>query len=145
MSTPTPTDTLSPAQMAERTGVSIDTLRYYERENLLQNVARAPSGHRRYSADDVLWVEVLRCLRETGMTIEQLRHYCALGAQGDHTEPERRHILTEHRALVEEQIAERQRALQLIDHKLSFYREPAQPADNPNTSNTSSTSNEETA
>lgn len=110
--------------MAERCGVSIDTLRYYEREGLLQNVARADSGHRRYSEDDVLWVEVLRCLRETGMSIEQLRHYCQLGAQGSHTEIERREMLTSHRALVEAQILERQQALQLIDHKLSYYPTP---------------------
>src|SRR5512132_3745622 len=87
---------LTPAEMAERTGVSIDTLRYYEREGLLDSVARAQRGHRRYSEDDVLWIEVLRCLRDTGMSIEQLRHYCALGAQGDHTKAERQRMLTEH-------------------------------------------------
>lgn len=114
--------TLTPAAMAERTGVSIDTLRYYEREALLDGVARAGSGHRRYRASDVLWVEVLRCLRETGMSIAQLRYYCSLGAQGDHTEPERLRLLTEHRAKVEAQIAERFDALRLIDHKISFYR-----------------------
>lgn len=115
------TTELTPAEMAERTGVTIDTLRYYEREGLLSNVARADSGHRRYSDDDALWVEVLRCLRDTGMTIEQLRRYCDLGAQGDHTEPERRRILTDHREVVEAQIEERHAALRLIDHKLSFY------------------------
>lgn len=112
---------LTPAQMAERTGVSIDTLRYYEREGLLTDVARADSGHRRYSADDVLWIEVLRCLRDTGMSMEQLRHYCHLGEQGDHTEPERKRILIEHRADVEQQIADRHAALALLDHKLTFY------------------------
>lgn len=115
---------LTPAEMSERTDVAIDTLRYYEREGLLTNVARASSGHRRYSEDDVLWVEVLRCLRHTGMTIEQLRTYCDLGDQGDHTAPERRRMLVDHRALVEEQIREREEALRLIDHKLSFYPAP---------------------
>jgi MerR family transcriptional regulator, aldehyde-responsive regulator len=112
---------LTPAQMAERTGVTIETLRYYEREGLLQSIARAESGHRRYSEDDVLWVEVLRCLRDTGMTIEQLRRYCELGAQGDHTKNERRRILAEHRLLITRQIDERVAALELIDHKLSHY------------------------
>lgn len=112
---------LTPAEMAERTDVSIDTLRYYEREGLLQNVARAESGHRRYSEDDVLWVEVLRCLRDTGMGIDQLRLYCELGAQGSHTEPERREMLTMHRTIVQQQIEQRHEALRLIDHKLSFY------------------------
>jgi MerR family transcriptional regulator, aldehyde-responsive regulator len=113
---------LTPGEMAERTGVSIDTLRYYERENLLVNILRADSGHRRYNEDDVLWVEVLRCLRETGMTIEQLRAYCELGKQGDHTVPERTLQLLEHRTKVEEQIAVLHRALELIDHKLDIYR-----------------------
>lgn len=127
------TVSLTPAQMADRSGVSIDTLRYYEREGLITNVARAESGHRRYSQDDLLWIEVLRCLRDTGMTIEQLRHYCDLGAQGDHTAPERRSILLDHRSLVERQIAERREALRLIDHKLSFYDSPGQD-DDPNSS-----------
>jgi MerR family transcriptional regulator, aldehyde-responsive regulator len=113
---------LTPAEMSERAGVSIDTLRYYEREQLLVNVARAGSGHRRYSEDDVLWVEVLRCLRETGMTIEQLRAYCELGKQGDHTVPERTRQLIDHRAKVEEQIRDLHQALKLIDHKLDIYR-----------------------
>lgn len=113
---------LTPAQMAERTGASIDTLRYYEREGLLDSVARADSGHRRYSENDVLWVEILLCLRDTGMTIEQLRYYCDLGAQGDHTVPERLRLLADHRLLIEQQIADRQAALALIDHKIGFYR-----------------------
>ncbi len=113
--------TLTPAEMADRTGVSLDTLRYYEGEGLLTDVARAANGHRRYSEDDVLWVEVLRCLRDTGMSIGQLRHYCRLGEQGVTTQPARKRILLEHRALVERQIEERRRALELIDHKLAHY------------------------
>lgn len=112
---------LTPAEMSDRTGVTIDTLRYYERTGLLQNIARAESGHRGYSQEDVLWVEVLRCLRETGMTIEQLRRYCELGEQGDHTAPERQQMLIDHRTLVENQIRERQAAITLINHKLSLY------------------------
>ena len=115
--------------MAERTGVSIDTLRYYEREGLIEPIPRAASGHRRFRIDDVLWVEVLRCLRDTGMTIDQLRHYCELGQRGPGTEPERRTLLLEHRALVERQIAERHEALRLIDHKLTFYASPTDPVD----------------
>ena len=112
---------LSPSQMAERTGVSIDTLRYYEREGLLQAVVRNTSGHRRYSKDDVLWVEVLRCLRATGMTMEQLRNYCDLGAQGDHTQPARLELLLEHKKIVLEQIEAMQQSLVLVDHKIEFY------------------------
>ena len=115
------TTELTPAEMADHTGVSIDTLRYYEREGLLADVSRAPSGHRRYDLDDVLWVKVLRCLRETGMSIEQLRRYCDLGEQGSQTEAERERILRDHRTEVVEQIAQREAALLLIDEKLAHY------------------------
>ncbi len=115
------TNGLSPAEMSARTGVSIDTLRYYEKEGLLKPVARAANGHRRYSANDVLWVEVLRCLRDTGMSIEQLRHYCSLGEQGRASEPERIALLEGHRRRVEADIQRLHEALKLIDHKLSLY------------------------
>ena len=123
--------TLTPAEMAERTGVTIDTLRYYEKENLLVDVERADNGHRRYREQDVSWVEVLRCLRLSGMTIEQLRQYCLLGQQGAHTEPERYRLLLDHRAKVEEAIAELHAARDVIDHKLDFYRDTARKKETP--------------
>ncbi|MEM9033197.1 MAG: MerR family transcriptional regulator [Actinomycetota bacterium] len=127
MVTPTPTSAVSadslltPAEMVDRTGVTLDTLRYYESEGLLSDVARAANGHRRYSEGDVRWINVLRCLRDTGMSMAQLRHYCDLGDQGAVTRPERKRILLAHRSLVEQQIEERRRALDLIDGKLGAY------------------------
>jgi DNA-binding transcriptional MerR regulator len=114
-------DLLTPSQMSEVTGVSIDTLRYYEREGLLRTVDRAPNGHRRYHNNDVLWVQVLKCLRATGMTIQDLRHYCDLGQEGTATEPERYALLLAHRDTVRSQLAELEESLELIEHKMSFY------------------------
>ncbi len=115
------TELLTPAEMADLVGVSVDTLRYYERERLISGVGRADNGHRRYDADDVAWIRVLRCLRDTGMTIDQLRHYCDLGEQGVTTKPERLAMLRDHRAKVEARRAEIDRALELIDHKIDIY------------------------
>lgn len=114
---------LTPAEMSERTGVSIDTLRYYEKEQLITGVQRAGSGHRRYSAADVGWVDVLRCLRLTGMSIEQMRGFARLGQAGEATEPERLRQLNEHRELVERRIEELREALVVIDGKISVYRQ----------------------
>ncbi|MEM7330934.1 MAG: MerR family transcriptional regulator [Chloroflexota bacterium] len=113
---------LTPGQMSQQTGVSIDTLRYYEREGLLQSINRNTSGHRRYNADDVRWVEVLRCLRTTGMSMEQLRTYCQLGDQGEHTQPERLELLLRHRRKVVQDIEAMQQSLILVDHKIDFYK-----------------------
>jgi MerR family transcriptional regulator, aldehyde-responsive regulator len=113
---------LTPAEMAERTGTTIDTLRYYEKERLITGVARAASGHRRYSEADAGWIEVLRCLRLTGMSIQQMKHFAELGQQGQHTEPERYRMLLEHRQLVLAQIAELHEALGVLDKKTAIYQ-----------------------
>lgn len=113
---------LTPAEMAERTGTTIDTLRYYEKERLITGVARAASGHRRYSEADAGWIEVLRCLRLTGMSIQQMKQFAELGQQGQHTEPERYRMLLEHRQLVLAQIAELHDALGVLDKKTAIYQ-----------------------
>jgi len=76
------TGTFSPGQVAERSGFSLDTLRYYERIGLLNRLERTSSGHRRFGEDDLEWLEVLRCLRETGMPIAQMRRYAELARGG---------------------------------------------------------------
>ena len=113
---------LTPAEMAERTGMTIDTLRYYEKERLITGVARGASGHRRYSEADVGWIEVLRCLRLTGMSIQQMKHFAELGEQGQHTERERYRLLLDHRRLVLAQIAELHDALAVLDNKSAIYQ-----------------------
>ena len=76
-------------QVAELTGLSIDTLRYYERIGLLEKVGRAPSGHRRYRQRDIDWIGLLINLRETGMPLSEMLHFAQLRRQGDATAPER--------------------------------------------------------
>ena len=60
---------LTIAEVAERTGLTRHTLRYYERDGLMLGVGRAGSGHRRYSERDLGWIELITKLRATGMPI----------------------------------------------------------------------------
>jgi DNA-binding transcriptional MerR regulator len=69
---------LTPAEAAERSGFSLDTLRYYERIGLLTSITRATSGHRRFTPEDIGWLGILRCLRDTGMPIADMRRYAEL-------------------------------------------------------------------
>jgi len=70
--------TLTIADAAEAAGTSTDTIRYYDREGLLAGLSRDPAGNRRFTTDDVGWLRVLRCLRDTGMTMADLRAFCAV-------------------------------------------------------------------
>jgi DNA-binding transcriptional MerR regulator len=115
---------LSPSEMADACDVSLDTLRYYEREGLLRDVARSSGGQRRYRPGDVAWVQVLRCLRVTALPIRDMRRFADLVAEGDSGIPGRVALLTQHREDVVRRIGELQDALSVIDHKLAAYGRP---------------------
>src|SRR6202023_3540169 len=95
---------LSIQQVAQQTGLSIDTLRYYERIGLLEPVSRASSGHRRYSQKDLDWIRLLIDLKETGMPLAQMIHFAQLRCQGDATASERLLILERHQRALEQQM-----------------------------------------
>ena len=116
------TDGLTIAEAAERLGLTADTLRYYEKDGLLlQPVARATSGHRRYGPGDLRWIELVTRLRSTGMAIRDVRRYADLVREGVGTESARLDLLREHRRKVLDQLAEVQEHLGAIDHKIGIY------------------------
>ncbi|MGQ4646462.1 MerR family DNA-binding transcriptional regulator [Lyngbya aestuarii] len=91
-------------QVAEATGLSIHTLRYYERCNLIAPIHRAKNGHRRYSSKDTSWIEFLTRLRMTGMPIRQMQEYAALMREQPEAIQQRRIILEKHQQQVLEQL-----------------------------------------
>ena len=114
---------LTIADAARETGVSVHTLRYYERAGLIDGVDRAASGHRRYSETDLAWIETLRCLRATGMPIARIRRYAELVRAGAGTEGERLALLEEHRAAVRAELEEVQKHLAFVERKIAIYKE----------------------
>jgi DNA-binding transcriptional MerR regulator len=120
---PIPTAGLSIAEAARRTGVSVHTLRYYERAGLVINaVDRTASGRRRYHQLDLDWITICTRLRATGMPIKTIRRYAQLVSAGRGNEQERLALLEAHRAGVTAKLAELQENLTLIDHKIDVYR-----------------------
>jgi DNA-binding transcriptional MerR regulator len=114
----------SPGEVADKTGFSIDTLRYYERIGLLEDIARTPGGQRAFTDDDVEWLGTLRCLRDTGMPIARMHQYAQLTRE-EQTEPERLRILEEHDEEVGRRIAELEAQRVYIRNKIAWYREMA--------------------
>jgi len=113
--------TYSIAKAAAETGLSIDTLRYYERIGLVEPPARDSGGRRTYSDEDLAWLHFLTRLRTTGMPIRMMREYAQLRHRGDGTAARRRQILVEHRAEVRERINELQACLGMLDYKITNY------------------------
>jgi DNA-binding transcriptional MerR regulator len=123
------TGSIPPSQAAEQSGFSLDTLRYYERIGLLDDIGRAPSGHRRFREEDLEWLGVLRCLRDTGMPIAQMRRYAELARCGEPTMTERLALLIEHDAQVGRRIAALQAEQAHLREKIDWYRSQLQTDD----------------
>jgi DNA-binding transcriptional MerR regulator len=117
-----PAQELTIAQAAREAGVSVHTLRYYERAGLLTPIERNGSGHRRFTPEDVEWVVVCTKLRATGMPIRRVREYAELVRQGEGNEAERLALLEAHREDVRARLREVRRNLELIDYKIDLYR-----------------------
>ncbi|MCU0465494.1 MAG: MerR family transcriptional regulator [Anaerolineae bacterium] len=109
------------SQVAEITGLSVHTLRYYERIGLIRPIDRAGNTHRRYSSDDIGWVEFLLKLRATGMAIQNMKTYAELQRAGEETLEERVEMLKTLQFDVKAHIHELNEHLELIRHKIEFY------------------------
>jgi DNA-binding transcriptional MerR regulator len=113
---------------AELTGLTADTLRYYERDGLmLSPVGRSSTGHRRYTDRDLDWIGLVTRLRATGMPIRDVRHYASLVRSGSGNEKDRLELLLAHRRMVLDQLAEVQGHLAAIDHKIAIYEVAVEP------------------
>ena len=116
--------TLTIGQVAERTGLSVHALRFYEREGILATpVRRTSGGGRRYSESDVEWLNLCIVLRASGMPIQDIRRYTELVRTGAGTEPDRLALLRAHEARVLGQLAELQRSLDIVRYKVGVYED----------------------
>lgn len=113
---------LSIGEAAAVSGLTVDALRYYEREGLtLHPLDRNSAGRRRYFERDISWIRALAMLRRTGMRIRDVRAFTELSREAG-TEPERLAVLEEHRDRVVDRIAVMQLELEEIQSKIEFYR-----------------------
>jgi DNA-binding transcriptional MerR regulator len=109
------------ADVSDRYGITLDTLRYYERIGLIPTVNRNKSGIRDYGEIDLKRVEFIKCMRSAGLPIEVLVEYVGLVQQGDKTIEARKEILKEQREQLVARIKEMQKTLDILDYKIEVY------------------------
>jgi DNA-binding transcriptional MerR regulator len=120
--TDVPAEGLTISGAAELSGLSVDTLRYYEKEGLtLHRPERSASGQRRYTEEDVRWLGTLVMLRRTGMPIRDIRRFVDL-YRVEGSERQRLAILEELLEHVLEELDEVQTHLAAINRKIDFYQ-----------------------
>jgi DNA-binding transcriptional MerR regulator len=115
---------LTIGQAAQRTGLTVHALRFYEREGLLASpVQRTADGRRVYRELDLEWLDLCIKLRSSGMPLAAIRRYAELVRQGTGNETERLTILHQHQQQVTAQIAALTACLEMITFKVKLYEE----------------------
>lgn len=109
--------------VSKKTGLSTHTLRYYEKEGLLSHVERSPGGFRQYTDEDMEALGLICCLKNTGMSLQEITRFVRLTHDGDQTLKERVELLRRHRENVMERMQEMQRYLDKVTWKLNFFSE----------------------
>ena len=110
-------------EVCNRTGLSAHTLRYYEKEGLLTKVERSAGGFRQYSDEDLEWLGLICCLKNTGMPLQEIARFVQLAHQGDYTLKDRVELLKEHREKMIARMAEMQQYLDKITWKVNYFSE----------------------
>lgn len=115
--------------VAERTGMSPYTLRYYDNEGLLTFVKRSASGIRMFTEEDFEPLYVISCLKRSGMPLKKIRAFMNLYMQGNKTISERRKMFEEQRDAIRNDIAELNKMLEVVDYKCWYFKEAEKQGD----------------
>ncbi|MGG7159791.1 MerR family transcriptional regulator [Clostridium baratii] len=110
------------SEVAKKMNLSVSTIRYYDKEGLLPFIERTDSGYRIFSESDVKMLEIIECLKHTGMSIKDIKAFSNWVKDGDYSLEQRYEMFLERKKVVEAQIQELQKSLDLINHKCWYYK-----------------------
>lgn len=108
-------------QVAERTNLTISTLRYYDKLGLMPQLNRDSSGIRQFTEQDICWIELICCLKNSGMPLQEIKKFMQLCLK-ENTCEERKEMLEKHRNFILEQIKQLECSLCTINYKLEHYK-----------------------
>lgn len=108
-------------QVAEKMGVTIPTLRYYDKEGLLPFVDKKPDGTRVFKDEDFKVLYIITCMKKSGMPIKDIKRFMDFCQEGDNTLQERLEIFLERKEAVEKQMSELNNIMETINHKIWYY------------------------
>jgi DNA-binding transcriptional MerR regulator len=107
--------------LARQTGLSVHTIRYYEKIGLLSYASRNQSRHREYDDSIIVWIEFIGRLKASGMPIKDILQYAELREAGSHTEARRLEFLINHRKALVARLEELDDCLLVLDKKIAGY------------------------
>ena len=107
---------------AKLMNVPASTIRYYDKEGLLPFMERTESGYRIFNENDISLLRVIGCLKKTGLPIKKIKQFTEWLSEGDASLQKRYDMFLERKRIVEEQMADLQKTLDIINYKCWYYK-----------------------
>lgn len=109
-------------QVSEKMNIPISTIRYYDKKGLLPFLEKAESGYRLFKDSDIQMLQVIDCFKSTGMSIAEMQQFVEMVKRGDESLQERYDLFLEREKIVKKELAELEKQMQVIQHKLWYYQ-----------------------
>ena len=110
-------------EVTKKYNLSASTLRYYEKEGLLPKIKKNQSNQRVYDDDDLSWLDIIMCMRKTGMTIAYIKNYIELCQEGDNTINQRYEIFLKQKEILLLQQQELEKNIETVNYKINLDKE----------------------
>ena len=108
-------------QACRKVNMTYEALKFYCNQGLVPNVKRNAVNRRVFDDHDIAWINSLTCLKNCGMSIEEMKEYLALCLQGQSTIPQRKRILAQKKKQLLERMEALKTSTEYIDRKQQFY------------------------
>jgi DNA-binding transcriptional MerR regulator len=109
-------------QVAEITGISAHTLRFYDNKGLFPYVPRDDNNVRLFAENHLEWINMIHCFRETGMSLADIKRYLELCELGKSTAEERYHIILDQKEKAEQEVINMQKRVEMLQKKTDYYK-----------------------
>lgn len=116
-------------EVADKTGLSEHTIRYYTNLGLIPNLSRNNNHYRMFDQEALDTLLAIKCLRGTGMSLKDIKRYMDLVQMGDSTVPTRYNIILKQKESVKNKLKEVNKQLDFVNYKLSLYKEKMKMGD----------------
>ena len=110
-------------QISKETNLTEHTIRYYDREGLIPFILRSSSGIRQFSEDNLEWIKLICCLRNSGMPLLEIKEFMQMCLMGKDLLEERKALLLKHHSRIQAEIITLENSLNIINYKIDHYKE----------------------
>ena len=113
-------------EVAAQFGLTVPTIRYYDQEGLIPNLQKNESGQRVFTAENIDALQIIECLKDSGMAIKDIKQFMQWVSEGDETLYNRREMFVRLRAQMQEKMNRLQQTMHVLDYKVGYYSKAVQ-------------------